>query len=89
MLFYLTTLYLAKVLQEDPSELETDLDSVLAVDAWTQGNLLGRNYILNGLDDSLYNIYSLIPTTKKLWASLNKNYKAEDIMLKSSSLDDS
>jgi len=33
MLFYLTTLHLAKFLQEDLPELETDLDSVLAVDA--------------------------------------------------------
>ena len=66
MLFYLTTLYLVKFLQEDPPELRTDRDSVLAVDAWTQSDFLYRNYILNGLDDSLYNVYSLITTTKKL-----------------------
>ena len=30
----------------------------------------------NGLDDSLYNVYSL--TTKKLWASLDKKNKTED-----------
>ena len=53
MLFYLTTLHLAKFLQEDPPELETDRDSVLVVDAWTQGDFLCRNYVLNGLDDSL------------------------------------
>ena len=40
MLFYLTTLHLAKFLQEDPSELRTDRDSVLVVDAWTQGDFL-------------------------------------------------
>ena len=33
MLFYLTTLHLAKFLQEDPPEPGTDRDSVLAVDA--------------------------------------------------------
>ena len=70
MLFYLITLHLIKFLQEDPPEIGTDRDSVLAVDAWTQG--------VNGLDDSLYNVYSLIQTTKKLWASLNKKYKTED-----------
>jgi len=32
---------------------------------------------LNGLDDSLYNVYSPITTTKKLWASLDKKYKTE------------
>ena len=32
MLFYLTTLYLAKFLQEDPPEPVTDRNSILAVD---------------------------------------------------------
>jgi len=40
MLFNLTTLHLAKFLQKDPPEPETDRDSVLAVDAWTQGDFL-------------------------------------------------
>ena len=40
MLFYLTTLQFAKFLQEDPTEPVTDRDSVLAVDAWTQGDFL-------------------------------------------------
>ena len=43
-----------------------------------QGDFLCRNYILNGLDDSLYNVYSPIITAKKLWASLDKKYKTED-----------
>ena len=74
MLFYLTTLHLAKFLQEDPPELGTD--------AWTQYDFLYRNYILNGLDDSLYNVYSQITTVKKLWASLDKKYKTEDAGIK-------
>ena len=45
MLFYLTTLHLAKFLQEDPPEPGTDRDSVIAVDAWTQCDFLCRNYI--------------------------------------------
>jgi len=79
MLFYLTTLHLAKFLQEDPPKLGTDRDSVLTVYAWTQGDFLCRNYVLNGLDDSLYNVYSSITTTKKLWASFDKKYKTEDV----------
>ena len=79
MLFYLTTLRLAKLLQENLLEPGTDRDSVLAVDAWTQGDFLCRNYILNGLDDSISNVYSPITTAKKLWASLDKKYKAEDV----------
>ena len=76
--FCLTTLHLTKFLQEDAQEPGTDRDSVLVVDVWTQGDFLCRNYILNGLNDSLYNIYSLITTAKKLWASLDKKYKTED-----------
>ena len=64
-----------KFLQEDPPG--TYWNSVLAVDAWTQGDFLCLNYILNGLDDSLYN-YSPITTAKKLWASLDEKYKTED-----------
>ena len=60
MLFYLTTLHLVKFLQENPLEPETDRDFVLAVDACTQGDFLCRKYILNELDDSLYNVYSPI-----------------------------
>jgi len=75
MLFYLTTLHLAKVLQEDPPELKTDQDSVLTVEAWTQCDFFCRSYILNGQDDSLYNVYNPIPTAKNLWGSLDKKYK--------------
>jgi len=62
----LDTLHLAKFLQEDPPEPETDRDSLFAVDAWKQGDFICWNYILNGLDDSLYNVYSPIQMAKKL-----------------------
>ena len=78
MIFYLITLHLVKFLQEDPPEPGTDRDSVLVVDAWTQGDFLCRNYILNGLDDFLYNVYSPVTTAKKLWANLEKKHKTED-----------
>ena len=53
MLFYLTTLHLAKFLWEDQPESGTDQDSVIAIDVWTQGDFLCQNYILNGQCDSL------------------------------------
>ncbi|CAL5345602.1 unnamed protein product [Camellia sinensis] len=37
-----------------------------------------RNYILNGLDNMLYNVYSPLKTAKELWDSLEKKYKTED-----------
>ncbi|XP_072975161.1 uncharacterized protein [Typha angustifolia] len=81
MLFYLTTLNLAKFLHEDVPELrkeETNRQVVTAVDAWKHADFLCRNYILNGLDNSLYNVYSSVKTSKELWKSLDKKYKTED-----------
>ncbi|KAI3471415.1 hypothetical protein Pfo_030779 [Paulownia fortunei] len=66
MLFYMTTLNLARFLREDAPT----------------SDFLCRNYILNGLDNILYNVYSLVKTTKELWDSLEKKYKTEDVGLK-------
>ncbi|GFZ10814.1 hypothetical protein Acr_22g0002120 [Actinidia rufa] len=81
MLFYLTTLGLAKYLQEEAptlSKAEKDPTTVAAVQAWKHGDFLCKNYILNGLDKTLYNVYSPLPTAKLLWDSLDKKYKVED-----------
>ncbi|KAK3040689.1 hypothetical protein RJ639_028385 [Escallonia herrerae] len=39
----------------------------------------GPNYILNGLDNALYNIYSPMVNAKALWKSLERKYKTEDV----------
>ena len=78
MLFYLTTLNLARFLTEEPpklSEGETDMQVVNAVDAWKHSDFLCRNYVMNGLHDSLYNVYCAIKTAKELWESLDRKYK--------------
>ena len=57
MLFYLTTLNLAKFLCEDApvcSENEADRQLVAVVDAWKHSDFLCKNYILNGLDNTHY-----------------------------------
>ncbi|XP_073131450.1 uncharacterized protein [Henckelia pumila] len=59
MLFYLTTLNLARFLSEDAPKLkegEGDVESVSALEAWNYSDFLCRNYVLNGLADSLYNV---------------------------------
>ncbi|KAK3035648.1 hypothetical protein RJ639_033176 [Escallonia herrerae] len=38
----------------------------------------GLNYILNGLDNALYNVYSPMVNAKALWESLERKYKTED-----------
>ena len=85
MLFYLTTLNLAKVLHEDAPTLkegETDKQIVAAVEAWKHSDFLCKNYILNGLDNTMCNVYSQVKTTKELWESLEKKYKTEDAGMK-------
>ena len=69
MLFYLTTLNLARFLNEDGPKLdigETDKEKLAAVDAWNHSDFLCRNYVLNGLENTLYNVYSPLKTAKKL-----------------------
>ena len=85
MLFYLTTLNLARFLQEDAPALkedETDKQVVAAVEAWKHADFLCRNYLLNGLDNTLYNVYCAFNTARELWESLDKKYKTEDAGLK-------
>lgn len=81
MLFYLTTLNLAKFLNEDPpaiQEGENNRASLIALDAWKHSDFLCKNYILNGLDNALYGVYCYKKSAKELWESLEKKYKTED-----------
>ncbi|KZV58737.1 hypothetical protein F511_11232 [Dorcoceras hygrometricum] len=85
MMFYLTTLNLVRFLREDAptvTENETDKDKRAAFEAWGHGDFLCRNYVLNGLDNSLYNVYSSMTIAKLLWESLEKKYKTEGARLK-------
>ncbi|XP_022891859.1 uncharacterized protein LOC111406711 [Olea europaea var. sylvestris] len=69
MLFYLTTLNLARFLTETAhvlNEGEGDIQAVSALDAWKHSDFLCRNYIINSLADTLYNVYSTIKTAKEL-----------------------
>ncbi|XP_038988004.1 uncharacterized protein LOC120112517, partial [Phoenix dactylifera] len=81
MLFYLTTLNLVKVLREEApilAEGEESAQTMAAVEAWKHSDFLCKNYILNGLDNTLYNVYSPLKSAKELWESLDKKYKTED-----------
>ena len=69
MLFYLTTLNLARFLNEDGPKLdvrETDKEKLDVMDAWNHSDFLCRNYVLNGLETTLYNVYSPLKTAKEL-----------------------
>ncbi|RVW50112.1 hypothetical protein CK203_114527 [Vitis vinifera] len=61
----------APKLKED----EHDIQVISAIDAWKHSDFLCRNYVMNGLVDSLYNVYSDKKTAKELWESLDRKYK--------------
>ena len=85
MLFNLTTLNLAKVLHEDAPTLkegETDKQIVETIEAWKHSYFLCKNYILNGLNNTMYDVYSQVKIAKELWESLAKKYKIEDAGMK-------
>ncbi|GJR12802.1 pol polyprotein [Tanacetum coccineum] len=82
MFFYLTTLGLARFLKETVPQVEPPAEgqssNQQAVEAWKHSEFLCRNYVLNGLVDSLYNVYCKTTTAKELWESLERKYKTED-----------
>ena len=81
MLFYLTTMNLANIIREDVPKATTDpptREMLLTIEAWTQSDFLCRNYILNRLENNLYDIYSSYKTAKEVWEMLEKKYKTED-----------
>ncbi|KAK3019442.1 hypothetical protein RJ639_004513 [Escallonia herrerae] len=80
MLFYMTILNLARFLHEDAPDLgeNPDRQTVAAVDAWKHSDFLCKNYILDRLDNALYNVYSPMVNAKALWESLERKYKTED-----------
>lgn len=85
MLLYLTTLNLEKFLYENISTLkenETDKKIIATLDMWKHADFLYKNYILNGPDNTLYNVHTPIKTTEELWDSLDKKYKAKDAKMK-------
>ena len=58
MMFYLTTLNLARFLAEDLSQVnEDDKDSLMAFNVWKSSDYLCQNYVMNNLADALYNVY--------------------------------
>ncbi|CAL2270711.1 unnamed protein product [Prunus armeniaca] len=82
ILFDLITLNLAKFLKEDASTTGTSIEAVDVANAWYHSDFLCKNYILNELDNTLYNVYSPIKIAKALWESLDKKYKIEDAGMK-------
>ncbi|GJS57673.1 retrovirus-related pol polyprotein from transposon TNT 1-94 [Tanacetum coccineum] len=89
MLYYLTSLHVSYVFTDsepvDPymvdgqnvptEEQMTDYERVAS--QWNRNEYNCRNYILNALDDYMYDIYSTFATAREIWESLEKRYKTQ------------
>ncbi|XP_051121200.1 uncharacterized protein LOC127244760 [Andrographis paniculata] len=85
MLFYLTMLNLKEWLMEDAPvvpEGSSEEQKAQILKAWKRSNFMCKNYVLNGLSDSLYNVYRHALTPKQLWETLEKKYIIEDASTK-------
>lgn len=61
------TLNLIKLLVEETLKLlddESNPTIIAAMDTWNYNNFICKNYILNGLDNILYDMYSSIKSAK-------------------------
>lgn len=59
MFFYLTTSILARFWTKEAPRMsggEWDVQDLSAIEAWKHSDLLYRNYVINGIVDSLYNL---------------------------------
>ncbi|VFR00834.1 unnamed protein product [Cuscuta campestris] len=81
MLFWLTTLNLARYLREDPPIVGENADepTIQAKEAWIANNYTCLNLILNFLSDALYVVYSRAASAKELWTTLSNKYQAKDL----------
>ena len=57
-------------------ENERDIQVISVVDTWKHFDFLCRNYVMNALIDSLYNVYTDKKIAKEIWESLDRNIKA-------------
>nr|GEU58293.1 zinc finger, CCHC-type [Tanacetum cinerariifolium] len=80
MHFLLTTLKVVYVLTTLMPKLMDD-DTVEAIRRrakWENDDYIYRGRILNGMHDSLFDIYQNVESAKELWDSLESKYMAED-----------
>ncbi|GJW50441.1 zinc finger, CCHC-type containing protein [Tanacetum coccineum] len=84
MHFLLTTLKVVYVLSTPSpvwSENET-LEATRKRMKWENDDYICRGHILNGMSDSLFDIYQNAESAKSLWESLESKYMAEDASAK-------
>ena len=80
MHFLLTTLKVVYVLSTPmPEEIENEtIEQTRQRCKWENDDYICRGHILNGMSDSLFDVYQSVESAKELWDSLESKYMAED-----------
>ncbi|PWA89720.1 zinc finger, CCHC-type [Artemisia annua] len=80
MHFLLTTLKVVYVLSTpQPEVIENEtLEQARRRGKWENDDYICRGHILNGMSDSLFDIYQNVESARELWDSLESKYIAED-----------
>ncbi|KAK9665145.1 hypothetical protein RND81_14G093400 [Saponaria officinalis] len=81
MHFLLTDLKVVYVLSTPCPEEEDDdstLEDLRKRSKWDNGDYICRGHILNGMSDSLFDIYQNVSSAKELWDQLESKYIDED-----------
>ncbi|GKA76637.1 zinc finger, CCHC-type containing protein [Tanacetum coccineum] len=86
MHFLLTTLKVVYVLTTPMPELMEDatVEAIRIRAKWENDDYICRGHILNGMSDSLFDVYINVESAKELWDSLESKYLAEDSSSKKS-----
>ncbi|GJV13267.1 zinc finger, CCHC-type containing protein [Tanacetum coccineum] len=78
LLFSMSVLYvLTASMPEDGGENPT-VDQVRKRAKWENDDYVCKGLILNGMSDSLFDVYQNVETSKELWDTLKAKYMAED-----------
>ncbi|GJZ31797.1 zinc finger, CCHC-type containing protein, partial [Tanacetum coccineum] len=80
MHFLLTTLKAVYVLTTPMPELIEDatMEAIRIRAKWENDDYIYRGHILNGMSDSLFDVYINVESAKELWDSLESKYMAKD-----------
>ncbi|GJZ08490.1 hypothetical protein Tco_0542773, partial [Tanacetum coccineum] len=80
MHFLLTTLKAVYVLTTPMPKLleDTTVEAIRIRAKWENDDYICRGHILNGMSDSLFDLYKNVESAKELWDSLESKYMAED-----------
>ena len=80
MLFLLTTLKVFYVISTPrPSEKKDETpEDIRARSKWVDDDFICREHILNGMSDTLFDVYQNDESAQEMWSLLETKYMAED-----------